>query len=64
MKLDSIIDKHLFDSRALRTTSLGVLLALSVAVIAAARGQCRPGTGQADQPVGRLQWASGSGRKR
>ncbi len=39
MNPHSIIDKHLFDSRALRTTSLGVLLALSVAVIAGCSGQ-------------------------
>jgi len=39
MNLNSIIDKSFIDGRALRTTSLGVLLALSVAVIAGCSGQ-------------------------
>jgi multidrug efflux system membrane fusion protein len=39
MNLNSIIDKSFIDSRSLRTTSLGVLLALSVAVIAGCSGQ-------------------------
>ena len=39
MNLNSLIDKSLIDSRAFRTTSLGVLLVLSVAVIAGCSGQ-------------------------
>jgi multidrug efflux system membrane fusion protein len=39
MNFNSLIDKTFIDSRALRTTSLGVLLALSVAVIAGCSGQ-------------------------
>lgn len=39
MNFNPLIDKSLIDSRALRTTSLGVLLALSVAVIAGCSGQ-------------------------